>query len=79
MFFLATRNNFETKIAILIFDPPKLRVLTLIGQIRHSVSRLKLKLVGFKALIETGGVRSIEIFMSRTRLIGVGLVSPLND
>ena len=33
-----------------------------------------MKLVGFKALIETGGVRSIEIFMSRTRLIGVGLV-----
>ena len=30
--------------------------------------------MGFKALIETGGVRSIEIFMSRTRLIGVGLV-----
>ena len=39
------------------------------------VSRLKLKLVGFKALIETGGVRSIEILMSRTRLIGVGLVT----
>ena len=33
-----------------------------------------MKLVGFKALIETGGVRSIEIFMSRTRFIGVGLV-----
>ena len=43
------------------------------------VSRLKLKLVGFKALIETGGVRSIEIFMSRTRLIGVGLVSITNE
>ena len=34
----------------------------------------KLFLVGFKALIETGVVRSIEIFMSRTQLIGVGLV-----
>ena len=30
--------------------------------------------VGFKDLIETCGVRSIKISMSRTRLIGVGLV-----
>ena len=40
MFFLATRINFDTKIAILIFDPPKLRVLTLIVQIRHSALTL---------------------------------------
>ena len=35
---------------------------------------VELKLVDFKALIETGGVRSIEIFISRTGLMGVGLV-----
>ena len=34
-----------------------------------------MKLVGFKALIETDGVRSIKIFWSRTPLKGVGLVS----
>ena len=28
---------------------------------------------GFFGLIETGGVRSMKLFMSRTRLIGVGL------
>ena len=34
----------------------------------------ELKLVGFKVLIEAGGLRSIEIFMSCTRLISVGRV-----
>ena len=38
------------------------------------LSRLELKLEGFKALIETGGVRSMKLFTSCTRLIGVGLV-----
>ena len=37
----------------------------------------------FKALIETGGVRAMKLFMSRTRHIGVGLVSnkpiPVNN
>ena len=30
--------------------------------------------VGFKALIETDGIRSMKLSMSRTRLTGVGLV-----
>ena len=38
------------------------------------VPMLEWKLVGFKALIETGGVRSIKLFMSRTRLTVVGIV-----
>ena len=57
---------------------PKLK-LKLVGMNRNwrdgiESSGLELKLVVFKALIETGGVRSMKLFTSRTRLIGVGLV-----
>ena len=41
------------------------------------VSWLELRSMGFRALIEIGGVRSMKLLKSSTRLKGVGLVSTI--